>query len=312
MPKENLIGQKFNHWTIIDYAKEKSSQTKRTYWICQCDCEFQTIKAVRQDELKNGRSTRCTKCSHLMRAKNRIVDLLGEKFGRLTVLKQDTQRTNDGRIKWICQCECGNICSIAGESLRGNKTQSCGCLQKEAAIKTGQQKFEDLTNQVFGHLTALKFLRREGHHSIWLCQCDCEEHNLVEVYNDNLKNKHTQSCGKCKKSGSIGEKTIVNLLEQNGINFNREQRVKINNVFYRFDFYVNNQYMIEFDGIGHYQATGGWNTDKRVVETQQRDKIKNEWCKENRIPLIRIPYTHLKDLCIEDLSLETSKFVVSQ
>jgi hypothetical protein len=38
--------------------------------------------------------------------------------------------------------------------------------------------------------------------------------------------------------------------------------------------------------------------------------IKNQWCKENNIPLIRIPYTHLKDLSIEDLILETSKFKI--
>jgi len=38
--------------------------------------------------------------------------------------------------------------------------------------------------------------------------------------------------------------------------------------------------------------------------------IKNQWCKENNIPLIRIPYTHLQDLCLEDLQLETSQFII--
>ena len=44
--------------------------------------------------------------------------------------------------------------------------------------------------------------------------------------------------------------------------------------------------------------------------TKERDAFKNEWCKENNILLIRIPYWHLKDLCIEDLKLETSKFII--
>ena len=43
---------------------------------------------------------------------------------------------------------------------------------------------------------------------------------------------------------------------------------------------------------------------------QERDTYKNQWCKENNIPLIRIPYTHLNDLCLEDLLLETSKFII--
>jgi len=38
--------------------------------------------------------------------------------------------------------------------------------------------------------------------------------------------------------------------------------------------------------------------------------IKNQWCKNNNIPLIRIPYTHLQNLCLEDLQLETSKFII--
>ena len=52
-------------------------------------------------------------------------------------------------------------------------------------------------------------------------------------------------------------------------------------------------------------------TSKEDFEkTKIHDAYKNQWCKENNIPLIRIPYTHLKDLCIEDLQLETSKFIV--
>ena len=78
----------------------------------------------------------------------------------------------------------------------------------------------------------------------------------------------------------------------------------------RFDFYVNNSYLIEYDGTTHYVPIGGWNNEKSVQNQQERDAIKNQWCKENNIPLIRIPYTHLKDLCIEDLLLETSQFIV--
>ena len=49
--------------------------------------------------------------------------------------------------------------------------------------------------------------------------------------------------------------------------------------------------------------------EEQFKKTQEHDKYKNQWCKNNNIPLIRIPYTHLKDLCLEDLLLETSKFI---
>lgn len=48
-----------------------------------------------------------------------------------------------------------------------------------------------------------------------------------------------------------------------------------------------------------------------LEEIQKRDNNKTLWCKRNNIPLIRIPYWHLKNLKIKDLMLETSKFLVS-
>ena len=79
----------------------------------------------------------------------------------------------------------------------------------------------------------------------------------------------------------------------------------------KFDFYVNNQYLIEFDGEQHFNSRKyGYFTEEKVKEIKYRDEIKNQWCKNNNIPLIRIPYTHLQDLCLEDLKLETTTFLI--
>ena len=81
----------------------------------------------------------------------------------------------------------------------------------------------------------------------------------------------------------------------------------------KFDFYVNNKYLIEYDGIQHFQndkTEHGWNTKEALEKRKQHDNFKNQWCKENKIPLIRIPYTHLKELCLEDLLSETSQFKI--
>ena len=81
---------------------------------------------------------------------------------------------------------------------------------------------------------------------------------------------------------------------------------------YRFDFYIiDKQYCIEYDGETHYQANlHGWHDKEQLKQQQERDEIKNQYCKEHNIPLIRIPYTHLKDLCIDDLRLETSQYII--
>lgn len=51
-------------------------------------------------------------------------------------------------------------------------------------------------------------------------------------------------------------------------------------------------------------------TEEKLKENQIRDKIKNEWCKKNNIPLIRIPYTELDFLTLKDLNIETTKFLI--
>lgn len=78
----------------------------------------------------------------------------------------------------------------------------------------------------------------------------------------------------------------------------------------RFDFYVNNSYLIEYDGKQHFMPVNRFGGDEQFIIQQQRDEYKNQWRKDNNIPLIRIPYTKLDTLCIEDLMLETTQFRV--
>ena len=68
---------------------------------------------------------------------SRIVDLTGERFGRLTVLGVGKPReTASGRtlIEWICQCDCGKKVSVPGDYLKRGKTRSCGCLKRDETL----------------------------------------------------------------------------------------------------------------------------------------------------------------------------------
>ena len=57
-----------------------------------------------------------------------IVDLSEKRFGKLTVLQLDKDRTKR-KSYWICRCDCGNIKSIRADSLK--IVTSCGCVKKE-------------------------------------------------------------------------------------------------------------------------------------------------------------------------------------
>ena len=63
------------------------------------------------------------------------VDITGQKFNRLTVLKATTIRTGAGCISWECRCDCGVKLIVKGTNIRSGNTKSCGCLKLETAKK---------------------------------------------------------------------------------------------------------------------------------------------------------------------------------
>ena len=60
----------------------------------------------------------------------RLVDITGQRFSRLTVVKV-AERTADGRALWLCQCDCGNKIIAYSYNLRSGNTGSCGCFHLE-------------------------------------------------------------------------------------------------------------------------------------------------------------------------------------
>ena len=47
-----------------------------------------------------------------------VDNLIGQRFGLLTVIGKDPKRGAQGAVKWICQCDCGNIVSVQGRQLK--------------------------------------------------------------------------------------------------------------------------------------------------------------------------------------------------
>ena len=57
--------------------------------------------------------------------------------------------------------------------------------------------------------------------------------------------------------------------------------------------------LIEYQGDIHYISTGGWNTKQDLIQRQERDKLKREFCEANQIPLLEIPYWDYEKIDIE-------------
>lgn len=65
-----------------------------------------------------------------MKNLNRVRNLMGQKFGRLTVIGIDDSK-DTRKTFWICECECGNIISTRSDRLTRGGVKSCGCYKKE-------------------------------------------------------------------------------------------------------------------------------------------------------------------------------------
>lgn len=237
-----------------------------------------------------------------------VEDITGQTFNRLTVLELTDKKDNDNRWLWKCQCSCGNIVYVSMHKLRAknNGTKSCGCLQREWAVKKNKMGIIDLTGQRYGMLTVIRDLGTINNTHYWECKCDCGNITRVSVadlrrdlYGD--KTRHgTYSCGCLSKS--VGEKKVKTQLELLQIKFKREKTFKdcINpktGCKLRFDFYLSDyNCCIEYDGFTHFVASGGWNTEENLAGIQYRDNIKNTFCKDNNIRLVRIPYTDFNEI----------------
>lgn len=303
----DMVGQKCGRLTVIERSSTLRAN-KKAYWVCECECGNR-VEVVGVD-LRAGKTQSCGCLQKERTSQTSKAQLQGQRFGRLLVL-EEAGRTDNQNVLWKCKCDCGNETIVMATSLLQGKTQSCGCYNKERISETSRK---DITGQRFGKLVAIEptELRTKEQKVIWKCQCDCGAITTVAI--DALTGGRTKSCG-CTKS--FGEELIAKLLTLNQMNFKKEKTFDdclscINGAKLRFDFWVNEKYLIEYDGKQHYDYGEGWNTEEKYLQTHLYDQIKNEYCFEHKIPLIRIPYTHLSKLCLEDLLLETSQFIIKK
>lgn len=65
-----------------------------------------------------------------------LIDLTGQRFGRYTVLERNGVGAN-GMAAWLCECDCGARKTVIGNNLRQGHVVSCGCYQREIAVRSG-------------------------------------------------------------------------------------------------------------------------------------------------------------------------------
>lgn len=280
MKRLDLTDQVFGKLTVIAPALKRND--KYTRWICNCECG--KITEVRTDYLTSGHTT---SCGHLKDQHFYKLNLVGQKFGKLTVMEAIPP------IYQRCLCDCGNTVVVETSNLTNGNTQSCGCYQRQ---RTSEVSFKSLIGQRFGKLVVIERVENNRFgHVCYRCLCDCGGGAIVDA--SNLRSGNTNSCG-CIKSK--GEMKINQWLMNHHINF--VPQYSHNDIFLSsgrrpfFDFAIfdNNKSLlclIEYQGPQHYGYSGyGWDNEENFKQTIRRDEERRHECKKLNIPLYEIPY----------------------
>ena len=245
-------------------------------------------------KISAGRIKSCGCHQYIGKKSSSLIDLTGKKFGRLKVISRNEDSFKDKQVRWNCECDCGNKTIVRGSLLRKGATTSCGCFQKEKAQEIGKKNSKNLMGLRFGRLTVIEKTekRRKDHSIYWKCLCDCGQETYVTA--TNLLSGNVQSCG-CLKSK--GELKISNILKDNNIRYIRQKEFDncINpktGAKLKFDFYLPDYNIcIEYDGEQHFcYSNSGWNTEENHKKVVYSDSIKNKYCQNFNIKLIRISY----------------------
>lgn len=109
------LGKRFGKLEVI----EESETGHKRRVLCRCDCGRQKLIAVHT--LREGRAKTCGACN---RSFDRLKSVLGQTFGKLTVIAEP-EICRNRRV--TCRCECGKVVSRLLANLKRGQTKSCGC-----------------------------------------------------------------------------------------------------------------------------------------------------------------------------------------
>jgi very-short-patch-repair endonuclease len=129
-------------------------------------------------------------------------------------------------------------------------------------------------------------------------QCKCGEIFYCNIID--FRHRINFTCEKCYPRRSSLERKTIEILDNMKISYISEysiKRIRKNKAdsWMRFDFYLDElNIMIEVDGAQHFTAYSNWDREEGLKECQQRDKEKNEYCKKNNIPLLRVDYKQFR------------------
>ena len=179
--------------------------------------------------------------------------------------------------------------------LRGKGCKECGKINAGLKTRSNTNDFIEKSKRV--HTIPYDYSRVNYETNSTDVEIICPIHNKIflQTPQNHLAGK---GCPICQESH--GERMVSKILETNNIDYETQKKfddcinISTKKICRKlpFDFYIDSlRTCIEFDGEQHFRPINKFGGIESYEKLKKRDKIKNQYCEENGIKLIRIPYT---------------------
>lgn len=319
----NFIGKKFGKLTVIGIGHNGVQNT----FICNCECNRSENIEYSASMIYNGYKKQCNICSKEMSddalitkrySSTLLANLLGQKFGKLTI--KSIYKDIDGCTVARCDCDCGTKDKdvfLSNLYRDVNGTRACG---KCRIAPNAKYDNEEYIGKTINNLTILDIKKEDGK-VYWKCRCEwCDKHNINWFKAYGVASGNNKSCG-CMQS--YAENVIENALKSKSIRYRKQVTFEnlrgIRGGILRFDFgiYDNNNNLlglIEYDGSQHFTDC---NENYYITEfelanavniVKENDKIKNEYCIDNKIQLVRLSGKITEEIFFEKMTIACTEY----
>lgn len=267
------------------------------------------VKSINENQ-KNA----CYNCRHRKRYENdlkrrqenlytKAVEACRKK-GYILLFKQEDIINNTTYVEYLCPIH-GKQSMRISNLINGKGCPDCVGLNNSKRFKLSPDEVEKRINECGGIWFNKDDYKNRSERNLIIGCPECGKPFVTSLV---IFTQHGgQLCDECSSVESLGEKRIRHFLEDHHIEFESQKWFDdcrdINPL--PFDFYLmKSNILIEYDGRQHFEETNHFTYPLETI--QKHDKIKNQYCADNNIKLIRIPYwkiTKIEEILNNELIL---------
>jgi len=281
-----FIKQQFNIYGCTLLSEEYVSCDSKLEFICKCKRIGTTTYYI----FIKSQYKQCSMCSYEQSADNQRIDydfIFNEfKKGNCILLSQ-IYISNDIPLEYICECGLSSKISYSAFK-QGSRCKDCGNLKRKNAMKHDYNDIKNYFEQNGCILLSETYINCKSPLK-YICICG----------NESTINYKSFKCGdRCGCIKSYGETKLIDTLNALQIKYTTQHTYPdCKNIrCLPFDFYVNNKFIIEFDGEQHFKSVKLFGGETKFRKRIEYDHIKNMYCIKKNIPILRISYLELDEI----------------